>query len=158
MGAADDMILGDFLAVLAALSWAVTTVLVRSSSLAKASATQNLLYQLLTGFIVILIGAFITDQTEFTVTTEVISNLIFQGTVVSFGSLLLWFWLLRQYSASELGVFTFLTPVFGVALGVLILDEPLELSFIIGALLVVLGIALVSSHHKIVRRAKLAFK
>lgn len=155
---ADNMILGDFLAILAALSWAVTTVLVRSSSLAKASAMQTLSYQLVIGFIIILIGAFTTDQTEFTATTAAISNLIFQGTVVSFGSLLLWFWLLRQYSASELGVFTFLTPVFGVALGVLILDEPVELSFIIGALLVVLGITLVSSHHKIVRRVKLALQ
>lgn len=152
------MILGDFLAILAALSWAVTTVLVRSSSLARAPATQTLLYQLVTGFFVILIAAFITDQTKFTVTTAAVSNLVFQGVVVSFGSLLLWFWLLRQYSASELGVYTFLTPVFGVAFGVLILDEPLELSFIIGALLVVLGITLVNSHHKIVRRVKLVFQ
>lgn len=152
---ANNMILGDFFAILAALSWAATTVLVRSSSLAKAPATQTLLYQLVTGFVVILIAAFVTEQTTFTATTAVISNLVFQGTVVSFASLLLWFWLLRQYSASELGVFTFLTPVFGVALGVIILDEPLEPSFIIGALLVIFGITLVNSHQKIMRRVKL---
>jgi drug/metabolite transporter (DMT)-like permease len=38
----------------------------------------------------------------------------------SFLSFLTWFWLLTQYRASQLGVFSFMTPVLGVILGVLL--------------------------------------
>lgn len=149
-----EMLWGDFLALLAALSWALTTVLVRSSTLATAPATQTLLYQLVICFVVVLFAAIVTEQTEYVLSTAVISNLAFQGVVVTFGSLLLWFWLLRQYSASQLGVFTFMTPVFGVLLSVWLLDEPLEDSFIMGAILVMTGIIIVSNHLRIEKGIK----
>lgn len=154
----NDMLWGDVLAVLAALSWAVTTVLVRTSNLSNAPATQTLLYQLMIGFIVILIAAIMTNQTHFTLTTSTVSNLIFQGVIVSFGSLLLWFWLLRNYATSELGVFTFMTPMFGICLGVLVLNEPLELSFIFGAILVIFGIFLVNNHQLIQKKLAIILK
>lgn len=121
-----NMLWGDLLALTAALFWALTTVLIRSSSLAKAPATQTLLYQLVVCFIIVSFAAIALGQTHYTLTTAVVSNLAFQGVVVTFGSLLLWFWLLRQYSASQLGVFTFMTPLFGVLLSVWLLDEPFE--------------------------------
>jgi drug/metabolite transporter (DMT)-like permease len=65
---------------------------------------------------------------------------------MSFVSLLVWFWLLRHYLASRLGVLTFLTPVIGVALGAVLLGEPLEAQFIAGAVVVLLGITTVSLH------------
>ena len=46
---------------------------------------------------------------------------LFQAVIVSFASFLAWFWLLRRYLASPLGVFSFLTPVFGVVLGIWLL-------------------------------------
>ena len=55
-------------------------------------------------------------------------------------------WLLRRYLASRIGVFSFLTPLFGVAFGVLLLDEPLEPGFLAGAILVCTGILLVSGY------------
>jgi drug/metabolite transporter (DMT)-like permease len=61
-------------------------------------------------------------------------------------SLLVWFWLLRHYLASRLGVLTFLTPVIGVVLGAVLLGEPLEAQFIVGAVVVLLGITTVSLH------------
>jgi drug/metabolite transporter (DMT)-like permease len=61
-------------------------------------------------------------------------------------SLLVWFWLLRHYLASRLGVLTFLTPVIGVVLGAVLLGEPLEAQFIVGAAVVLLGITTVSLH------------
>lgn len=65
--------------------------------------------------------------------------------LVSFASFLLWFWLLRHYLASRLGVFSFLTPLIGVALGAWWLGERLEPNFIAGVLLVLLGIVGVSA-------------
>ena len=52
--------------------------------------------------------------------------------------------LLRRYLASRLSILSFMTPLFGVSFGVLILDEPLDASFVLGALLVLAGITLVS--------------
>jgi drug/metabolite transporter (DMT)-like permease len=64
--------------------------------------------------------------------------------LVAFGSYLVWFWLLTRYLAARLSVFSFLTPLFGVLFGVLILREPLTPSFIGAALLVGAGIVLVN--------------
>lgn len=155
---ATNMLWGDFLALLAAISWAATTVLVRSSSLSRAPASQTLLYQLIVCFILVLLAAIAMGQTEYTLTTAVVSNLVFQGVIVSFGSLLLWFWLLRQYSASQLGVFTLMTPLFGIVFGVWLLSEPLEDSFIFGAVMVMIGIILMNSHRRIENKFKLMFQ
>jgi len=71
-------------------------------------------------------------------------NLAFQTVVVAFASYLFWFWLLRRYLASRLSIFSFLTPLFGVAFGVLLLDEPLDPRFVLGAVLVLAGIFVVN--------------
>jgi drug/metabolite transporter (DMT)-like permease len=46
--------------------------------------------------------------------------------------------------ASRLGVFSFLTPLFGILLGAWLLSEPIEASFLMGAVPVLIGIVLVS--------------
>ncbi|NLJ62845.1 MAG: EamA family transporter, partial [Alcaligenaceae bacterium] len=53
-------------------------------------------------------------------------------------------WLLRHYLASRLGVLSFLTPLFAVILGVVLLGERVDAFFAIGAACVVLGIILVN--------------
>jgi drug/metabolite transporter (DMT)-like permease len=70
--------------------------------------------------------------------------LAFHTLVVSFASFLAWFWLLRNYLASRLGVFSFLTPLFGMAFGMWLLNEKVELNFIMGTALVLMGILVVS--------------
>lgn len=51
----------------------------------------------------------------------------------------------RVYLASRLGVLSFLTPVFGVIFGVLLLNETVDVRFIAGALCTLSGIVLVSA-------------
>ncbi|HEY8876339.1 MAG TPA: DMT family transporter [Roseateles sp.] len=145
-GAARDgtALLGDLLAVLAGLAMGATTVTIRCSRLAAAPATETLLYQLLGAFALLMPAAWFTGQWRFEPTPAAWAHLGFQSLVVSFASFLTWFWLLRRYLASRLGAFTFLTPLFGVLLGVWLLGEALAPSFIAGSLLVLAGIALVS--------------
>jgi drug/metabolite transporter (DMT)-like permease len=59
-----------------------------------------------------------------------------------------WFWLLTRYVASRLSVFSFLTPLFGVTFGVLLLGESFSLRFLMAAALVLTGIALVNAPGK----------
>jgi len=140
------MLWGDLLALGAGIAWAATTVAVRLSSLAREPATKTLFYQLAISFVLLMLATIALGQTGFKPTPLAWGSLLFQSLVVSFASYLTWFWLLRHYLASRLGVFSFLTPLFGVAFGVWLLDEPLEPSFLVGAILVCAGIILVSGY------------
>ncbi|MCB1637885.1 MAG: DMT family transporter, partial [Thiothrix sp.] len=132
--------------LLAGASWGATTVTVRSTSLASAPALETLFYQLLMGFVLILAGAIWTGQLTFQPGPVTYASLLFQTLVVSFGSFLTWFALLKRYMAPQLGVFSFLTPLFGVLFGVWLLDEPLEPGFALGTTMVVGGLLTVSGY------------
>lgn len=144
--------LGDLLALLAGAAWGATTVAIRCSSLASAPATETLLYQLLGAFVLLLPAAWLLGEARFVPSPAVWAHLAFQGVVVSFASFLTWCWLLRRYLASQLGVFSFLTPLFGVLLGVWLLGETLEPRFVAGGGLVLAGIGLVGAHAPLARR------
>ena len=139
-----QMLWGDLYALAAAIAWAATTVTVRLSSLAQAAVTQTLFYQLAGSFILLLGWAFFMGQAVVQWTPLVMGSLAFHTLIVSFASFLAWFWLLRNYLASRLGVFSFLTPLFGIIFGVWLLDENIEANFIFGTALVLLGILVVS--------------
>lgn len=143
---ASNMLLGDFLGVLAGAAWGATTVVVRCSRLSHTSASKTLLYQLIGGFIVLMVAAMVSGQMGFRPTALAISSVAFQSIIVGFISFLAWFWLLTKYLASRLGVFSFMTPLFGIFFGVWLLDEPLDTSFLIGAVLVATGIVMVSGY------------
>jgi len=143
---------GDALALLGGVAWGATTVTIRCSGLASAPATETLLYQLLGAFVLLLPAAWLTGQMHFEASARVLLHLGFQSLVVSFASFLAWCWLLRRYLASRLGVFSFLTPLFGVVLGVALLGETLRLPFVLGSLLVLAGIGLVSAPRMLARR------
>jgi drug/metabolite transporter (DMT)-like permease len=145
------MWLGDLLALLAGATWGATTVAIRCSKLASAPVTETLLYQLLGAFVLLLPAAWLAGDWRFAHSPVVWLHLGFQGVVVSFASFLAWFWLLRRYRASQLGVFSFLTPLFGVLLGVWLLGEALEPRFVAGGGLVLAGITLVGAHAPLAR-------
>lgn len=141
-----DLRWGDTLGLIAGLAWGLSTVLVRTTSLATSNATKTLLYQLVVATVLLVFSAVLMRQTDIVWTPLLIGNLVFQGVFVSFFSFLAWFALLKRYVASELGVLTFMSPIFGVAFGIAILNEPLEISFILGALLVLIGIVMVTAY------------
>lgn len=147
-----DVFLGDLLALAAGAIWGSTTVVVRTTSLARAPTALTLIYQLIGCFVLLLGVAWFTDELRFNPTPLVMASFTFQVVVVSFFSYLVWFWMLKTYLASRLGVFSFLTPVFGVLLSAWLLDEHFGPRFIAGSLLVVIGITLVSAHTYFARK------
>jgi len=137
--------LGDLCGVLGALLWGATTVLIRASSLARASAAKTLLYQLALSAALLPAASFLMgEQGIVALTPLALAGLAYQGVIVAFASYLAWFWLLTRYLAARLAVFSFLAPLFGVLAGVLVLDEPLTPDFAAAALLVGAGIVLVN--------------
>jgi drug/metabolite transporter (DMT)-like permease len=143
--AAGSTLIGDVFGVIAAALWAATTVLVRSTRLTSASAAKTLFYQLAVSALVLPLVSLAVGETGVSaLTPTVVASLVYQGVIVAFASYLAWFWLLTRYLAGRMAVFSFLTPLFGVAFGVIFLSEPLSAAFIGAALLVGAGIVLVN--------------
>lgn len=143
-GNAAGSLFGDALGVCAAIAWGATTVLIRGSSLSEAAPVKTLFYQLGVAGVVLLAVAAATGRLGLVPSDRALLSLGFQVVVVALISYLGWFWLLRRYLASRLSMLSFMTPLFGVGFGVLVLGEPLDSSFIFGGLLVLGGLLLVT--------------
>ena len=143
-GAAAPSLLGDLLALLAAISWAAIALLARGTSFREVRPEAQLYWQLLVSAPVLLIaslafGPFIRDFAPIHVV-----GLLYQGILVAAISFIFWLWLLSIYPASGVASFSFLSPVFGVGLGWLLLDEPVGPSLLIALALVAAGILLIN--------------
>ncbi|WP_224005571.1 DMT family transporter [Paraburkholderia tropica] len=140
-----DWLLGDLMGLLGGAAWGMTTVGVRTTRLSEAPASQTLFYQLAYAFVLLMPFALLTGQTAFHGTPFALASLGFQTVVVTFASYLTWFWLLRRYFAARLGVLSFMTPLFGVVLGVVVLHEHVDAAFVAGSMLVLTGLLVVNS-------------
>lgn len=140
---ADDLWwLGDALGLCAGISWGFATIFLRTTTMNGAPASQMLFWQLATGAVILTAIAFLTGECKFEPTTVGWASLLFQTFIVSFASYLVWNWLLRRYLASRLGVLLFMTPIFGVVLSVVLLDESVGIPFLVGSALVLCGLLL----------------
>lgn len=118
--------LGDLLMLIGAMFWAATTLTVKASALARASAEKMLLYQLgVSALALPLLAMVVGEAGLFAPTLSVFASLAFQIVLVASASYLTWFWLIRNYPATRLSSFSFLTPVLGVLAGGLLLGEAL---------------------------------
>lgn len=138
-------LLGDACGVVAAVLWGATTVLIRTTSLSRATAAKTLFYQLAVA-VPLLFGAslLLGEPGVVALSPFALASLAYQGAIVAFASYLAWFWLLTRYLAGRLAVFSFMTPLFGVLAGVAVLGERLTPTFAAAALLVGAGIVLVN--------------
>ena len=68
----------------------------------------------------------------------------YQTVIVAFASYIAWFWLVKHYPPSRLAAFSFLTPVFGVACGAVLLGEQVSAALIAALVLIAGGIVLVN--------------
>ncbi|HAY10651.1 MAG TPA: EamA family transporter, partial [Thauera sp.] len=129
--------IGDLMIMLAAVFWAATTLTVKASALARVSAEKTLLYQLAVSALVLpLLSVALGEPGVFAPTPLVWASLFFQTFIVAGMSYLGWFWLVRQYPATRLSSFSFLTPVMGVLAGGLLLGEAMTPA-VFGALFLV---------------------
>ncbi|MDP3513579.1 MAG: DMT family transporter [Sulfuritalea sp.] len=143
--AAGGSLLGDFFGVLAALFWAATTVLIRATALARVTATKVLLYQLVVSAAVMFPLSWLVGERGIGVlSAPTLWAMAYQVVIVACISYLAWFWLLTRYLAGRLLVFSFLTPLFGVGFGMVLMGDQPSLHFFAAAAMVVGGIVLVN--------------
>ena len=137
--------IGDAMFLGAALLWGGTTLVIRTSRLAGVRATKTLFYQLAVSALGLpLVALALGESGIVRVTPLILASLVYQAVLVAFISYLAWFWLVRHYPAAQLAAFSFLTPVFGVLAGVMLLGERLTPALLGALVLVAIGIRLVN--------------
>src|SRR3954469_17148703 len=138
-------LIGDLMLVLAGAAWAATTLLVKATRLVRVSYEKTLLYQLIVSApMLALFAQAAGERVVGTPSAVALASLLYQTGWVVAVTFLAWFALIQRYSASRLSVFTFLTPLFGIAAGHVVLGDPLTPAFALAAALVVAGLVLVN--------------
>ncbi|WP_353476215.1 DMT family transporter (plasmid) [Salipiger sp. H15] len=151
-GLTPGMILGDLLGLGAGLSWGLTTVVIRTTRVSVAPPAQTLFYQLSVAGAAALGFCALTGRLSLVPTPAVLASLSFQTVIVCSLSFLAWFRLMQVYRSSRLGVLSFMTPVFGVASGVVLLGDALTSEFLLGGVLVLAGMIIVQAQEWIAAR------
>ena len=135
------MLFGDLLELAAAILWGATTIYIKKYLAERVHPIHTFLYQLVFSVPVTLFCALILEpEWVLDVTGAVAGAIVYSAVIVAFASYFTWFRLIHMYPVSELAVFTFLSPVFGVVAGAVILGEQLTMSLILGLIFVSTGI------------------
>jgi drug/metabolite transporter (DMT)-like permease len=136
---------GDALALAAGVFWGLTTLVIRATRVASASAEKTLFYQVaVTAVVAPALSLMLGEQWSFGYSAWAWTSLGLQTFVGAFASYLAWMWMLRHYPATKLSSFVFLTPMFALVMGVVFLKEPLTLQLVLALAGVALGIVLVN--------------
>jgi drug/metabolite transporter (DMT)-like permease len=137
--------LGDVMMVGAALFWAATTLLTKASALNRVSAEKMMLYQLVVSAPIMAASALaLGERVPHAPSALALGSLAYQTIWVVGITYVIWYALVKRYSANRLSAFTFLAPLFGVAAGYLVLGEPLTPAFVAAVALVAGGLVLVN--------------
>ena len=128
-----------------AQNWGATTVVIKASPLAYISPSKTLLYQLSVSSLVLPVVSLVFGESGITAITPMVGlSLLYQIVWIAFITYIAWFWLISNYAVSKLASFTFLTPIFGVIAGALILNETITPYLFSALVLVGTGIYLVN--------------
>jgi drug/metabolite transporter (DMT)-like permease len=139
------VLLGDLLIVGGGALWAATTLIAKGTALRNAAPEKALGYQVALSIPILGLAAWISGETITRVPGPLaLSLMAYQAFWVVGLTFLLWFALVKTYSASKLSAFTFITPLFGVVASYFILHDTLTLAFGAAALLVIAGLYLVN--------------
>jgi drug/metabolite transporter (DMT)-like permease len=136
---------GDALGLAAGILWGLTTLVIRSTKMATASAEKTLFYQVaVTAAVAPLLSLAMGEPWSLQYSGYAWLSLALQTVIGAFASYLAWMWMLRHYPATQLSSFTFLAPLFALLFGVLLLGEKLTPQLLLALAAVAVGIVLVN--------------
>ena len=137
-------LIGDLAALVGAWGWAAVALIVRATPLKQLRPEMQNFLQLALSIPFLFIaslffGPFIRDL----VPLHGFLFLFQVFAIVSFG-FMFWMWLLTIYRAAEVAAFSFLSPLFGILLGWLILGERVTAPILLAGGLVAAGLLLIN--------------
>lgn len=139
------VLLGDLMVVGGGALWAATTLVAKGTSLRKVAAEKVLGYQVAISIPILAFASWMAgERITHAPTALSVSLLTYQAIWVVGCTYVIWFAMVKTYSASKLSAFTFITPLFGVVAAYFIMHDTLTPVFGVAALLVVAGLYLVN--------------
>lgn len=135
---------GDLMALGAGCGWAAVAFVARLGGSRGISPEMQLLWMVGVSAPILLVAApFFGPLLRDPGLLPVVS-LLLQGSVVVAVGFLTWFWMLGTYPAAGVASFSFLSPVLAIALGWLVLDEPLSPMLALAGAGVAVGLVLIN--------------
>jgi drug/metabolite transporter (DMT)-like permease len=143
---------GDFFAeillVLAAISYAIGGVYARRFVTGYRPMIPAL-FEVFTALVMVSVLAFVFERPlSASLTTDALFAVIWLGVIGSGLAFLAFFRLLGRWGAARTSMVAYLLPVWGIILGKVVLDEDLPPALLVGAALVIGGIALVNARRE----------
>jgi len=135
---------GDLAALGAAWGWAATAMMAKASPLRRLPPEGQLLWQVAVSAPILLLLAPVFGPLLRAPELIHWAGLAFQVVVVVSAGFIFWLWLLARYPASGVASFSFLSPVFGVGLGWLLLGETVGWPLVAALLLVAAGLVAIN--------------
>jgi drug/metabolite transporter (DMT)-like permease len=131
------------LALVGVTSNVLSTILFKRARGSTDLLAINTIQLLGAGLVLILPAVVLEASPRVDISLPVVVSFVYLVAVLSVGASLLWFWLLSRGAASRVSAFYFLTPIFGLAFGALLLGEAIGPGDAVGLVAVALGILLV---------------
>jgi len=156
----EDRILGDFMILLASLNWAMTTnntkrMMEQRNSEQKATTLEIVVWYSLIGTVLLTpLAAWETWQYGIPEPTLTDWYAIFYLAAIS--TVLAYYWFaigVEKIGATAASSYIFLMPVFGVLGGVILLDENIGWTLLLGFILIVIGVRVVQRESEALRTA-----
>jgi drug/metabolite transporter (DMT)-like permease len=136
---------GDLLCLAAGAAWAATTLIIKATPLATEPPERTLFVQLAVSAPLLMLASVAAGEAGVHAATPTVwAAFAWQVLAVASFSYLGWFVMVQRHSPAKVSAFTFLTPLFGVALAALLLREPLTPTLVASAGLIAGGIWLVN--------------
>ncbi len=136
---------GDLVVLLAAFCWAVQTIYAKRLVVRVSPVALTFWQVVLCALVTTLASLILEPWAAWRVTGRLVVAILYVALGVTTAGWGLWIYVLREVEASVATTFLFTIPIFGVLAGWLLLQEPLGLHLLGGAILVAIGILLVTA-------------
>ena len=133
-----DLAVGDAL-MLASAALLGTRLVYTARAVESVDPAKLLLAQAVVGISTFALTSAIIEPEPYRLTTVLAVSLLYQGALVAGFAFISNLWLLKRYMPTHITVIFLIQPIFGVFLSWLVLDEPLEATIWLGAVLVIFG-------------------
>jgi drug/metabolite transporter (DMT)-like permease len=134
---------GDLIILCAVIVWSCSTIYLKRI-ISNFPPFQVVLYSTMFSVPLFLLEGLLWDnRMVFQLNTAVIGALLYQSLVTASFGFVAWNTLLKKYGAVSLHSFIFIMPIAGVALGGLVLGEPITIKIILALIFIVFGIFVV---------------
>jgi drug/metabolite transporter (DMT)-like permease len=137
---------GDLIILCAVSIWSCATVYLKRI-IDTFSPFQLVMYSTMFSVPLFLVAALLWDKAMiFQLNAPVIGAILYQSLITASFGFVAWNTMLKKYGAVSLHSFMFIMPIAGVALGGLVLGEPITLKILLALAFIVFGILVVHWH------------